>query len=179
MNQPWKCPSDLVSDRWDRLLETKSGKGEQTGRKRDTGGQPDFNFFSEYSYFVCGRNACIPFPSPHSFFYLVHMPKAQVPCIQVKNVGKGKGGWLAEVNWSPVLTQGTHKLCFHPPCMGEPVIAELWGLGSNSQDVGSQGRNLPSFCSGVQGILWNHRTTESLRLERPPRSSTFDKHHIC
>lgn len=81
-----------MSNRWDRLLENKSGKGEkQSGKERDAGGQPDFNFFSKYSNFVRGPNACIPFPTPYSLFYLLHMPKAQLPCTQIANMGKGKG----------------------------------------------------------------------------------------
>lgn len=123
-----------MSDRRDRLLETKSWKGEkQSGEERDTGGLPDLNFFSEYSNFVCGPNACIPFPAPHSLFYLLHMPKAQLPCIQITNMAKGKGSCLTGVNWSLVLNQGTHKLCYHPPCMGEPLTAELWGLGTTGR----------------------------------------------
>lgn len=63
-----------------------------------------------------------PLPTPCFIYCTCQKHNCLVPRLQTWERERE----LTGVNWSLVLTQGTHKLCHHPPCMGELGTAELW-----------------------------------------------------
>lgn len=126
MNQPWKCPSYLVSYTflllWDRLLEITSQEEiwERNQKLRNPGGDGFFVVvFFQNLLILCVllipvySSTC---PTPCFKYCTCQNYSCPVFSHHVTNMGKGRGKWLYGVIWSLYLNQSSYQLCCPPVC---------------------------------------------------------------